>query len=170
MRSSINWGYPIYILAFFVFSLNLLFLYYFILFMHPISFLLFLPTLALDIVFFQVYRGIFLNLFRKDNHDLSISFKGIELKKRFHPWESIKSISFDTGRVEYDNSFCSGIRLPALQKIYLLDNDGVEHSGIIDIDYSLKNMRDKNNLIEAKRAITNFGRINLLSDWAQKHQ
>ena len=55
-----------------------------------------------------------------------------------------------------------------LQKIFILDKKGKEHSCIIDIDYYLKKNRDKNNLRQIRDLLLGLDKLSLLSDWAEK--
>jgi hypothetical protein len=168
MRFRINWGLPAYIFSFFILGLNLLFFYNLFSYFHPIILLFFIPSLALDVVFYPVFNSLLNKILKKEYYPLIISPKGIELNNRLHLWESIKSISFQTGRLIHDYRAFQGFKLPALQMIYVLDKEGKEYSSVLDIDYFLKGQREKNNLIEARKEIFDFGRMNLISDWAEK--
>jgi hypothetical protein len=168
MRAKINWGLPVYIFSIFVIALNIASAYYFISLFHPVLFLFFIPVLALDIALFPVFSSLLFIMIRKIHYNLVISGKGIEMNRKQHIWESIKSISFQTGRLVHNNTAFQGIRLPALQRIYILDKDGKEYSAIIDIDYFLKGNREKNNLILAKSELYDLRKMGVLSDWAEK--
>jgi len=168
MRARINWGVPVYVFSFIILLLNFCFAYYFILYYHPVIFLFFIPAIALDIIMYPVYKSVFNRALDRNHYDLLISNKGIELNRRLHLWDAIKSISFQTGRLAHDYTAFQGIKLPALQKIYLLDREGKEYSCAIDIDYSLRGKRNMNNLIFAKEELIHLGKIPMLSDWAEK--
>jgi hypothetical protein len=165
MRFKINWGIPVYILSLIVFTLNLGFIYYLVNSFHPVIFLFFIPAFVLDIIFYSVFRTLLLTKYK---YTLIISPKGIEINRRLHLWDSIRSISFQTGRLEHDFTAFHGIKLPVLQRIYILDREGKEYSVVIDIDYFLKGERKKNNLILAKEMLADMGKTAIISDWAEK--
>jgi hypothetical protein len=168
MNARINWGIPVYIFSLFVVILNLVFSYYLIVYFHPISLLFFIPALILDFIFYPVFRSLIFSIVKKTHYDLVISGKGIEINRKLHLWENIKSISFQTGRIVHNNTFFQGFKLPAMQKIYILDTEGKEYSAAIDIDYILKGNRGKNNLILAKAELYDLRKMGILSDWAEK--
>ncbi len=168
MRARINWGIPAYIFSSIIFVFNLVFIYYFFIYLNPLIFAFYIPVFALDIIFYPVFLSLFFNIFKKDDYDISISKLGIGINRKMHLWDKIKSISFQTGRIVHDNTFSQGLRLPALQRIYLLEKDGKEYSAIIDIDYYLKEKRDKNNLVAAKEELFYLGKMGIISDWAEK--
>jgi hypothetical protein len=168
MRFRVNWGFLVYAFSFFIFVLNLIPLYFLFSYFHPVLLLFFIPVLALDTVLYPVFDSIIRKTVKKEKYSLIVSHKGIELNNKLHLWDGIKSISFQTGRLEHDYKAFQGFKLPALQRIYLLDKEGKEYSAAIDIDYFLKEKRNKNNLIEAKKEILDLGRMNIMSDWAEK--
>lgn len=169
MRFKVNWGLPVYIFSFFVLCLNLLFFYNLFSYFHPLLFLFFIPALALDVIFYPVFNSITQKIMKKEHYPLIVSHKGIELNNKLHLWDGIKSISFQTGRLIHDYRAFEGFKLPALQMIFVLDKEGKEYSAVIDIDYFLKGQREKNNLVEAKKEIFDHGRMNIMSDWAEKN-
>ena len=128
---------------------------------------LILPVIVLDVMTYPLIRGIINELIRR-TPDLSISQYGINIKGKSLPWHSVKSISLQTGRIMQDRNYFSGCKLPAYQKIFVLDKDGKEYECIIDVDYCLKKQREKNNYLKIISYLTKEKKIHLMADWAEK--
>ena len=176
-KSKISIGWFFHLIFFLVLFLNIIMLFYitqiFFLFIgksvfNVISFIFFIPILFLDIFLYPILKVVFLTLIKKEEYSIIIYNKGIEINNLFLEWEKIKSISFQTGRLITDNDFLRGFKLPAIQKIYILDKKGKEYSCAIDIDYFSKKDRSKNNLNIIKGILHEQNKIFLLSDWAEK--
>jgi len=173
-KNNVNWGLFILIITGFVAILTLIYLYYFVillirfnLFKLPIIiWLTTLPLLVLNILLFQVCRTTFLSIIKKS--DFILYTTGIKINNKYLMWKQIKSISFKTGRYKSKKVFFRGVKLPMLQKIFILDKKGKEYSCIIDIDYYLKKNRDKNNLRQVRDLLLGLDKLSLLSDWAEK--
>jgi hypothetical protein len=65
-------------------------------------------------------------------------------------------------------SIDTGFKMPAFQRIFILDNDGKEYSCIIGIDYFMKKDRADNNIRLLQRIFHDIGKDHLISDWAEK--
>ncbi len=119
-----------------------------------------LPFILLSIIFFPFIIFIF-------SPCMIIYDSGIKLRQKYLPWNEIKSISFSSGRFR-DTVFWRGLKLPATQRIYVLDMKGNEYNTIIDLDHSLKINRSSNNISIISEVFHLTGRANILSDWAEK--
>lgn len=133
-----------------------------------ISLILIIPLIILNYLLYPITKSILYWILKKNNHNLELFTTGIKIKKKMFKWEKIKSISFQTGRLIYDSKFFSGLKLPALQKIYILLKNGKEISSTIDVDYFLKNKRENNNLRKLNELFFGMDKQDILSDWAQK--
>jgi hypothetical protein len=118
------------------------------------------PLILLNIFLFPTLKVLFYQ-------DVFLYDLGIKIRGSFLDWKKIKSISFSSGRY-MDSKFWSGLKLPAVQKLYLLDNDGNEHVGVIDIDHSLRSSRSRNNLLRMNEQLHILNKSHLISDWAEK--
>lgn len=121
-----------------------------------------LPVLILDILLLPLIKSI-LKL-----HEFELHTDCIMIKNKNIQWKQIKSISFQTGRLIYDRSFNFGFKLPALQKIYVLDKEGKEYSAIIDVDYYSKKNRKENNIKKIHKFLIGMDKEYLVADWAEK--
>ena len=101
-------------------------------------------------------------------HEFELHTDCIRIKNKNLEWKKVKSISFQTGRPIYDRTFNLGIKLPALQKIFILDKEGLEYSAIIDIDYYSKKNRKENNIKTISRFLAGMDKEYLIADWAEK--
>jgi hypothetical protein len=169
-KCQVHWGWLVYLVWLIILGLTFFSAYYSARMLLTIGFHLLLPAflipvLAINIVFYPVTSSVYHRLMKKA--DILVYDSGIRIKNKYLSWKQIKSISFRTGRTQRDYSFFSGIKLPALQRIYLLDTKGKEYSAIIDIDYSLKANRRKNNLAVLQEALSGLNKTNIISDWAQ---
>lgn len=173
-RNNVNWGFPILSVTSFVAVLTIIYLYYFVILLIRfnllklpiIIWLTTLPILFLNLILFPVCRTTFLSLIKKS--DFLLYTTGLRINNKYFLWKQIKSISFQTGRLRGKKVFFRGFKLPMLQKIFILDKKGKEHSCIIDIDYYLKKNRDKNNLRQIRDLLLGLDKLSLLSDWAEK--
>ncbi|MBN2368590.1 hypothetical protein JXC34_06220 [Candidatus Woesearchaeota archaeon] len=177
-KNKIRWGLPLIILMGIAVLLSMAYMTYairLIIFLiqnpklMPIVVLLItlFPLLALDFIFFPVFKGVLFELIRKEDSGLVLYTTGIEINRLFLEWKKIKSISFNSGRINRKDFF-RGFGLPALQEIYILDKKGKEYSCTIDIDYSLKKDRENNNLREIRDMLLGLEKARLISDWAQR--
>jgi len=151
----ISWGWLIYLTTFIVLILNLITLYYVFLAGIRILFLL-LPLVILDLIFLPVIRKPRFILFDT----------GVRIKGTFLSWKEIKSISFQSGRINQENPLKG--RLPAIQRIFILDKKGREFSTLIDIDYFSKQDRKNNNLMKLNKYLFDMNKVSIISDWAEK--
>ncbi|MCM2324865.1 MAG: hypothetical protein NDI94_00230 [Candidatus Woesearchaeota archaeon] len=119
-----------------------------------------IPLILLNVFLFPVLRVLF-------HQDVSLYDLGIKIRGNFLRWEKIRSISFSSGRYR-DSKFWSGLKLPAVQRLYLLDMDGKEYIGVIDIDHSLKSSRSRNNMLRMNEQLHILNKSHLISDWAEK--
>lgn len=176
-RNTVNWGWLIYTVSILVLVITLIYLYYFI---NLLLFIIRTPTLQkliilvitsvpiilLNIFLIPVMKTLVGKFFKKS--ELKLYTTGIKIKKNFLTWKKIKSISFQTGRLQGKKAFFRGFQLPIIQKIFILDKKGKEYSCIIDVDYYLKKNREKNNLRKIRDLLLGLDKLSLLSDWAEK--
>lgn len=171
-RAGVRWGLPAAILASLIILSNMPYLYLLVRAAGAIIFfqiiLLYLPVIALDIIFMPMIISIFPKKNKAADPNLELYDTGIRIKKEFIGWDKIRSISFQTGRTTHDYSSFEGFRLPAVQRMFVLDKTGKEISCAIDIDYAMKGSRKKNNLIILKEYLLDMGKGQLISDWAEK--
>ena len=125
------------------------------------------PILILDIFSFQIIKEILLKLFNKHYNQFEIYTTGVKIKKKYFDWKNIRSISPDTGRPIKDNKYFIGIKLPVLQKIYLIDKEYNEFKCVVDYDYFSKPNRQKNNLEKIKELLMGLDKLDIIHDWAQ---
>ncbi len=179
LKVKVNWGWLVYSLFSLIQLINFFFFYFFYSIIYSansynilsslfIVLLIFLPIFVLNAFFNPVNRSILLNFIWKEKTECILYKEGIKLKRNFLVWNKIKSISFQSGRPITDYSFYKGIKLPALQRLFILDKKGEEYSCIIDIDYFFKQKRGKNNILLFREALVELGKSHLISDWAEK--
>jgi hypothetical protein len=130
--------------------------------------ILILPIIILNILLYPIHKSIFFHALRRQIPVFVIYKEGITIKDKHFLWDRIKSISFDTGIIRVDTAF-RGFKLPYLQRIYIDEKGEIEHSCIIDIDYSLKSDRTENNLNKIRDELVDLGKANIISDWAERY-
>jgi len=176
-KNRINWGlcsYVAFLLIFFITLINIFYLFSLvkIIVVNPdlgavLIFIISLSiTIILNVMIFDFYKSIYNIIFRK--YDFILYNTGMEIKGKYFEWRKIKSISFNTGRRFNKKLFYKGFKLPVLQRIFILDKKGKEHSVVIDIDHPLRKDREKNNLRVIRDHLYGMDKISLLSDWAKK--
>ena len=121
-----------------------------------------IPIFLLDLLMMPLIKSV-LKLY-----DFELHTDGVKIKNKKIEWKKVKSISFQTGRLIYDRKYDSGLKLPVLQKIYVLDKEGKEYSAIIDIDYFSKKNRSKNNIRKITKFLDGMNKEYLIADWAEK--
>jgi hypothetical protein len=126
-----------------------------------------IPLIVLDIMLAPIIRGIIISMFGL-GPDLIMTQQGLTIKKINLPWHAVKSISLQTGRIMGDREYFAGCKLPALQKIFILDKGGREHECVIDIDYCMKGGRKSNNYLKITHHLSVEKRTQLMADWAEK--
>lgn len=160
-KAEVSWGWIGKIIFTILILLNLSFII--LLFLTSSIFVFFgLPILILDLLLIPLIKSI-LHL-----HEFELHTNCIKIKNKIIEWKEVKSISFQTGRLIYDRSFYLGLKLPVMQKIYVLDKKGQEYSAIIDIDYYSKKNREKNNISKITKFLDGMNKEYLLADWAEK--
>jgi hypothetical protein len=165
----INWGLPLYIFAgiillLLISSISLMIIYK----LQIILAIFILPILILNILLLPIHKSMIYHLLKKKDPVFVIYKEGITIRGRHFLWDKIRSISFDTGIIRVDTAF-RGFKLPYLQRIYIDEKGEIEHSCIIDIDYSLKADRTENNLNIIRDELVDMGKANIISDWAERY-
>jgi hypothetical protein len=160
-KPNIRWGYLGTSVFLFILLLNLFFIA--LMFITPLILIFFgIPIILLDILLLPLIKSIL------KVTDFELHTDGLTIKKKKIFWKEVKSISFQTGRPIYDRNFNSGFKLPALQKIYVLDKKGLEYSAVIDADFYLKKNRNKNNIRIISKFLLGMDKQDLIADWAEK--
>ena len=179
LKTTANWGWLAVLVSltttlmtaayiFYTINLFLGMKTYFIWQLALISILGFIPIAILNYFLYPVNKTIIFEILGKEYHEILIYTTGMEIKGKYFLWKNVKSISFDTGRMS-KGAFFRGFKLPYPQKMYILDNESKEYSCIIDIDYTFKNNRENNNLRKIKKALFDFNKIDIMSDWAERY-
>ncbi len=156
-----EWGWLGILITIILLLLNIFFIM--LLFLTSYVFIIFfLPVVILDAVFFPLIKS----MFRIAEFELHTD--SVKVKNRILKWKDVKSISFQTGRLIYDRDYDKGFKLPALQKIYVLDKKGEEYSAVIGVDYFFKKKREDNNIKRLTKYLNGMNREELIADWAEK--
>lgn len=160
-KANVEWGWLGKFVSLLLLFLNLIFVV--LIFLTSPVFVLFgFPILILDFLLIPLIKSI-LRL-----HDFELHINCVRIKNKTIEWKQIKSISFQTGRLIYDRTFNFGVKLPVLQRIFVLDKEGKEYSAIIDIDYYSKKNRKENNIKKIHKFLIGMDKDYLVADWAEK--
>ena len=160
-KANVDWDWLGKVIFFLLILLNLIF-GTLIFLTSPVFVLFGLPVIILDVLLLPLVKSI-LNL-----HEFELHTNSVKIKNKTLVWKKVKSISFQTGRLIYDRNFNLGLKLPALQKIFVLDKKGKEYCAIIDIDYYSKKKRKENNIRRINKFLVGMDKDYLVADWAEK--